>query len=272
MMNRMLGNGRVYRMARLLKEPLPHIIGHLEFLLKNAYEHLPKSGRLSRDDLLAIEEWALWDGKEGAFRKQLLASNLIFARKNGTFFAEFWKEAPKFVQNRWRRKELGANLFRELMPKWGISDAPVGHHRGPRAEQSRAEQSRADKRREEKSRAEQSGADKPRAEQSRADKPREEKSAKDVVVPRKTDRAPDLLAACSAQTAQLVRLLAEKPDVPPRILLAGAGMDGAVAINLCATNDAHRIRQVVVHAVRKSSRNPAGLIRKMLENPDWKVV
>ena len=172
MMNRMLGNGRVYRMARLLKEPLPHIIGHLEFLLKNAYEHLPKSGRLSRDDLLAIEEWALWDGKEGAFRKQLLASNLIFARKNGTFFAEFWKEAPKFVQNRWRRKELGANLFRELMPKWGISDAPVGHHRGPRAEQSRAGQTSGEKRRAEQSRAGQTSREQSRAGQTSGEKRR----------------------------------------------------------------------------------------------------
>jgi len=218
MLNRMLTNGRVLRMARLLKKPLPTIVGHLAFLLKDAYEHIPKSGRLSPNDLRSIEFWAMWDGKQGAFLAQLVTSRLILKTKKGHYFAKFWQDAPVYVRKRWLRNDLRQNSI----PQTGDQRATVGI---PLVALQGAQN---------------------RSNKNRTDKIRKEKSPTDVVVPEKKERAPDLSAACSAQTAQLVRLLAEKPDVPPRILLAGAGMDGAVAINLCATNDAHRIRQVVV--------------------------
>ena len=147
MINRMLCDGRVYAMAAALKQSVPLVIGHLEFLLKNAYDHLPQSGKLNAQDLAAVERWAAWDGQHDLFLRHLLKSNIIVQNKRGFFFGEFWKEAPGYVHKRWLRKGLQPNARRDN----GGRCPPTG-----RPEQSRAEQSRADKQREEKSRAEQS--------------------------------------------------------------------------------------------------------------------
>ena len=253
MLNRMLCNGRVYALAGALKLCLPQVIGHLEFLLKNAYDQVPKSGKLNAQQLAAVEQWAAWDGEQGVFLQQLLKSSLLVQNKRGIFFGEFWKEAPGYVHKRWLRK----GLRRKTCPDNGVRCPD-----NVRPEQSRAEQSRAEKRREEKS----------RAEQSRAEQTREEKSPKDVVVARKTDCAPVPGAACSAQAAKLMQLLAEEPHVPGLMLLVAAGMQSQVAKTLCAANNPARVRQAVVYACKRTKRNAAGLIRQILENPDWKAV
>ena len=238
MLNRMLCNGRVYALAGALKLCLPQVIGHLEFLLKNAYDQVPKSGKLNGQQLAAVELWAAWDGEQGVFLQQLLKSNLLVQNKRGIFFGEFWKEAPGYVHKRWLRKGLRRNARPDNGVRCPDNVLP---------EQSRAEQSRADKR-------------------------REEKSAKDVVVARKTDCAPVPGAACSAQAAKLMQLLAEEPHVPGLMLLVAAGMESQVAKTLCAANNPARIRQAVVYACKRTKRNAAGLIRQILENPDWKAV
>jgi hypothetical protein len=108
MLNRLLTNGRVHAFARGLKEPIPHAVGHLEFLLKTAYDHVPMSGRLTKSVLDALESWACWEGKPGLFLRQLKQSHLIVKTKRGHYFGSFWQEAPAYIQNRWHRKHLRA--------------------------------------------------------------------------------------------------------------------------------------------------------------------
>ena len=242
MLNRMLTNGRVQRLARGLKEPVPHVVGHLEFLLKTAYDHVPKSGKLKPPDLEAVESWACWDGKPGLFLAQLLKSNLIVQNKRGHFFGEFWKEPPHYVRMRWQRKDLEQRAGENPCSQRAHTVLP---------EQSRTDESRT--------------------EQSRADKRSEEARATDVAGGKETSCASGPLADCPAQAERLVKLLAQEPPAPPLFLLVGAGMDGAVARNLCSAHPPERIRQAAIYAARKSKRNPAGLIRKFLENPSWKL-
>jgi hypothetical protein len=82
--------------------------------------------------------------------------------------------------------------------------------------------------------------------------------------------APQPIADCSAKRQRLVDLLATDPPLHPVMLLVGAGIEGALASRLCKVHPPQRIREAVVHAARKSNRNPAGLIRRFLENPSWK--
>ena len=89
------------------------------------------------------------------------------------------------------------------------------------------------------------------------------------VAPQAPDPLPESYDKCTDAGQRLRLALSRQPPEHPFMVLVASGMDALVARDLTHTHKPERIRQVAVYAAKHSSRNPAGLIRKCLENPDW---
>jgi hypothetical protein len=76
---------------------------------------------------------------------------------------------------------------------------------------------------------------------------------------------------CLALVERLRQALAQEPRVPALMLLVASGMNGVVARDLARKHAPDRVRQAAVYASRSARQNPAGLMRSILENPDWKL-
>ena len=62
---------RILQLAKLLKMPLPHVMGHLEAMLLICYDHVPESGIFEKDVYNCLESWAMWEGPPGHFARSL---------------------------------------------------------------------------------------------------------------------------------------------------------------------------------------------------------
>ena len=76
---------------------------------------------------------------------------------------------------------------------------------------------------------------------------------------------------CLAFVERLRKVLHEDPPAPAFILLVASGMNGLVARELSQIYPLQMVRAAAVYASRKANANPAGLIRRALEHPEWNL-
>lgn len=98
------GSMKFKALVRTLGIPAPHVLGHLEFMWKPAYE----SGNPTFRSHEMIELAAEWSGEPGVFAKAVCdpAHNFVDARKNDQFeIHDFYEHAPDYVKKRIEREK-----------------------------------------------------------------------------------------------------------------------------------------------------------------------
>jgi hypothetical protein len=317
MLARAWSDCRVLELQSKLRLCLPHVIGHLEAFMKSAFDNLPPTGRINKQQMNHLETWAMWCGKRGLLRKAMLETGLIAKRRRCFFVADFSTSVPEYVRKRWNRQDLQSQAsmgFVRTSPDISApQDKPRTGKRG-KVEKSLAVPSQVVQ-----------GAARQDGDAQRQEEKTNGAPASDVVPPRmaapagapsveslhgkkeaveKQDSSISTFAVCSEPAARLVKAvsgqkdakrqlpggqrpeptayadctdyaqrlklaLTQNPPEPPFMILVAAGMEPNVARQLSHAHTPERIRQVAVYAARHADRNPAGLIRKCLENPKW---
>jgi len=260
MLGRAWSDTKILDLQHRLGMPLPHVMGHLEALFKGAYEHVPASGRLTSQDMQYLETWAMWAGDPGKFAAALVQAGLIVQNKRGCVLAHFKTSVPDFVRKRWARKHLAKARRRPPVR----TTADNGAYQ--------------DKTRTDKKGEEEKDQDMPStgAAAAASAPPASQAAAPLLVRPNgpKDQNGKDsssVQGVCLALVERLRQALAQEPRVPALMLLVASGMNGVVARDLARKHAPDRVRQAAVYASRSARQNPAGLMRSILENPDWKL-
>lgn len=98
------GSMKFKALVRTLGIPAPHVMGHLEFMWRPAYD----SGSPIYRSTEMIELAAEWIGEPGIFAKAVCdpAHNFIDARKDGQFeIHDFYEHAPDYVKKKIEREK-----------------------------------------------------------------------------------------------------------------------------------------------------------------------
>ena len=90
-------NPKFRLLTYLVKEPTPHVVGHLEMMWAGAHTALSPIFRNAQE----VEAAAEWDGEVGAWARAVVDTRFLDLNEDGTYAVHnFWDHAPQWVKQR----------------------------------------------------------------------------------------------------------------------------------------------------------------------------
>jgi len=96
----LFNNRKFMRLVSVLNMPEPHVLGHLEYMWRVAYE----SADALLGDSTDVELAAKWAGKRDDYTQALVQTGFLDESAGGYVIHDFWVHAPDYVQKKAERE------------------------------------------------------------------------------------------------------------------------------------------------------------------------